>query len=113
MNQAGGEQCANLGRKGQRVPGYGIVQWLDAESVTGAEDRAPALVHDDEGEHSVEMRQAITAPLFVGMCNDLCIASANERVSGIMQFFPEFNIIEYLAVEYNRDIVIRTLQWLV
>ena len=50
-----------------------VVEGLDADAVAGHEQGLFAAIPESEGEHAVEVGQAVWAPFFVGVQNRLAV----------------------------------------
>ena len=83
----------------ERAVHLGIVEGLDAEVVAGAEQFAPVLVPDYEGEHAPDALQQIDAPLLIAMEQHLGVAFGGEGVARGDQFVAQRLVIVDFAVE--------------
>src|SRR5437868_3340414 len=75
-----------------------VIERLDSQPVTGAEQPAAALVPQCKGEHAAKARHTIPAVLLEGMNDGLCIATAKIAMPGPFERGPQIGVIEDLAV---------------
>src|SRR5688572_16520839 len=72
------KQCLDLRREGEVVPAMPVVEWLDANLITGGEEFSSPRIEDREREHSVELAQAVSTPHLVSAKNYLRVAGGLE-----------------------------------
>ena len=65
------KQRFDLGPEDEAFVIMGVVEGLDAEAISRAEELVAISIQDRDREHAVEAHQTIRAPLFVGVEYDL------------------------------------------
>ena len=70
-----------------------------AEPVAGAEQVAFPRVEDGEGEHAVELREAVFTPLEIGGQQNFRVAVRSENDAFRLQPLGNFQVVVYFAVE--------------
>src|ERR1039458_5081811 len=78
VDAAGGEQCWQRGREPYPVATWGEGEGLDAEPIPSQHQPSGLVLDDGEGEHAVEVRHTVGAPLGVGLADDLGIRGGEE-----------------------------------
>src|SRR3990167_5430822 len=76
---------------------------LHPQPVARKEKAATLMIMDRKGEHAVEARQAIGAPLAPRRDDHLGIAAGAETMAAIFQFGAQLAKIIYLAIIGQRD----------
>src|SRR5207247_9912665 len=69
------------GEREERSRHSGVVERLDAQPIAGAEQTALRPVPDGEGEHPIEVSEAVPAPTSVGLKQNLRVGSSGEDVA--------------------------------
>ena len=82
---AGREQRLDLGGQVQRTAVMRVVEGLDAEAITGGEERVVGAVPEGEGELAAQLLQAGRADLFVEMQGDLAVGAGSEAVAPALE----------------------------
>ena len=97
------QQALEFGRKGDRSVGQPReMQRLHAQPVARQKQAAPLMIVDRKGEHAIEPRQAIRAPLPPRRQNHLGIAAGSKAVTAIFEFGAQLPEIIDFAVEADR-----------
>jgi hypothetical protein len=60
-------------------------------------------IPQSKGENSIEAADAILAPLFVRMDNDLCVRARFELMSSLLEFLAQLDKVVDLTVENNLE----------
>ena len=94
------EQRLQLGAEEEPpIVQHRVVERLLAEPVARQEHRALRLIPEREGEHPVEVPNAILAPLLPGVDDDFGVAARAEGVAERLQLVDQLGEIVDLAVE--------------
>jgi hypothetical protein len=81
------EQRFQLGAEQQRaIVEQGVMQRLDGEPIPGQEQRLAVAIPQRKGEHAAEALDALLAPCFPRMDDDLGIAFGPEHMTERRQF---------------------------
>ncbi len=91
------EYRLRFGAEEHAVGGWTVVQRLDAHAVAHEQRLLGARVPQREGEHAVEPRGEVLAPLQVGMQDDLGVAAGAEGVTAALQFGAQLTVVVDLA----------------
>ena len=78
-------------------------QRFDPEPVTRPEQASIPLVIDDERPHAVQFRQALRAPLAVGIQQNFAVARRPKSISEIDQLATQLHIVENFPVEHEHE----------
>jgi hypothetical protein len=95
---------AELAREGEQGVLSGVIEGLLAEPISGEEKLPAAPIEDREGEHSIETRGELLAPLLEAVNEDFSIrVVCPEDVAARLEVTPEISMIVDLAIENNAD----------
>lgn len=81
----------------------GVVERLFAESIAGQDKLLLSAVPDGDGEHAIEMGEAIGTEIFVEVDDGLGIAFGAKLVAGAFESSAEFAVIVDFAIEDDLD----------
>ncbi len=106
IGPASGEQGLDFGSKGQIPAIPGVVQRLLAHPVPGQKHPAALPVPEGNGEHALQMFQAVRAPLLVGAQDDLGVAARAEGLPQALQLPLEvLEIIDFPVKDHSQTAV--------
>ena len=88
----------DLGPKNKKLAVPEIVKWFFPETVARTEQPPARAVPDGERKHAAKPRQASGPELLVRMNNRLGVAVGGVAVARLLQFGPQFRVIENFAV---------------
>ena len=98
------QERLDLGGEDERLRRPGEVQRLDADAVTGQEQRAPARVPDADPEHPVQALDDPRAPLLVAVDDHLGVGVVGAEAVPLLDELPaQREVVVDLAVEDDLD----------
>src|SRR3954468_3032525 len=79
----------------------GIVEGFYSQPVAGTEEPAPRSIPDGKGEHSIEVRQEISAPLEIALEQNLGVSPGIEEPTPGLKLVTKLTVVVDLAIEDN------------
>ncbi len=98
-----GEQGADLRGEHEPPVALRVVEGLFAHPIAGGEERLALGVPQDEGEHPVEVGEALLAEFLPGVDDHLGVGAGGEAVPARAQGLGEAPEVVDLAVEHGVD----------
>jgi hypothetical protein len=95
------QESLDLGGKDEMVLGHGIIEWLDAKPIPGAEEPAARSVPDAKSEHAVQPLQARFAPFEIALEQHLGVGARVEVAAPALELRPELLVVVDLTIEYD------------
>ncbi len=92
------QQRLDLRAEDDHGPDLGVVQRLDAVSITREEQLTPTPVPDGEREHAVEALDAFGSPVRIGVEHDLGVGVGSKGAPLSLQLEPQLAVVVELAV---------------
>ena len=93
------QQGSYLGAEDEPPVALGVVEGFLPHPIPGGKERLPPGIPEDEGEHSVEMREALLAELLVGVDDHLGVGARREPVPPLTESFGQALEVVDFAVE--------------
>src|SRR4051794_27577258 len=96
-----GEERLDLRSEHEAASHRCVVEWLDAQSVSRAEETSPGIVPDRERKHAVEAFEAIFSPFDVRRQQHLGIGSRRKFVARRLEQRSDLQMVVDLAIEHD------------
>src|SRR5258708_7172668 len=84
------KQSFDFGSKRKPVPCHGIIEWLDSQAVSRAEQTLVVCVPNCKGKHAAQMFNTAVTILLVKVKDGFCVATGCISVTAFFQCSAEF-----------------------